>query len=222
MFTGIIKEIGRVTGIEDRTADKEIRVQCSKILENLNTGDSISVNGVCLTVTGMDSGGFTCDVSFNTIKNTSLGEIKTGEPVNLEDSLTGSDKLGGHFVNGHVDCTAKILNVLKTGRSYTVEVSLPPDLSDFIALKGSVAIDGISLTISGVKNGSFSVVIIPYTFENTNLSKKRPGDIVNVEVDMLARYVINFLKSRESQYADSRNIKDKILKEKLKENGFME
>jgi len=222
MFTGIIKETGRITRIEDRTTDKEIRVQCSKILEDLNTGDSIAVNGVCLTVTDIDSRGFTCDVSFNTIKNTSLKEIKTGESVNLEDSLTASDKLGGHFVNGHVDCTAKILNILKTGRSYTIDVALPPDISKFIALKSSVAIDGISLTISGVKNDSFSFVIIPYTFENTNLSEKHPGNIVNVEVDMLARYVVNFLKSRKAENAVQYEIKDKILKEKLKENGFTE
>ncbi len=222
MFTGIIKETGRVIRIENKMTDKEIKVQCSKILKNLNTSDSVSVNGICLTITGIDNNGFTCDVSFNTIKNTSLSNVKAGELVNLEDSLTSSDKLGGHFVNGHVDCTAKILKIFKTGRSYTIEVELPPDIRDFIALKGSVAIDGISLTIAGVKNDSFSTVIIPYTFENTNLSEKHPGDIVNIEVDMLARYVINFLKNSEMGNADSQKIKDRILKEKLKEHGFTE
>jgi riboflavin synthase len=222
MFTGVIKETGRIIKIEDNITSRVIKVGCSKILKNLNTSDSISVNGVCLTVTGMDSRGFTCDVSFNTIKNTSLGNARTGDIVNLEDSLTGSDKLGGHFVNGHVDCTAAILKIVNTGEFYTIEVELPPEIRDFIALNGSVAVDGISLTVAGIKSDSFSLVIIPYTFKNTNLSRKTPGDSLNIEADMLARYVVNFLKTGAAGNFDSQKNKDEILKEKLRENGFTE
>ncbi len=222
MFTGIIKETGRIIKIEDNITSRVLKVQCDKILKNLNTSDSISVNGACLTVTGIDSQGFTCDVSFNTIKNTSLSDARAGDIVNLEDSLTASDKLGGHFVNGHVDCTAPILKVVNTGRFYNIKVELPPEIRDFIALNGSVAIDGISLTVAGVNSDSFNLVIIPYTYENTNLSSKKPGDPVNIEVDMLARYVINFLKIGGTGNYDSQKNKDEILKEKLKENGFTE
>ncbi|MDD5600797.1 MAG: riboflavin synthase [Actinomycetota bacterium] len=226
MFTGIIKETGRINKIKDKTFDREIGVRCNKILKDLCIGDSIAVSGVCLTVTNKDSQSFSCDVSFNTLNNTSLKHLKIGNVVNLESSLTVSDKLGGHFVSGHVDCTAKILNISKTGRSYIVDVELPPDICDYIVPNGSVAIEGISLTITGVQKNSFRVVIIPYTFENTNLSEKRVGDIVNIEIDILARYVINFLKSdrisnTSTSDISSRDLKDKILKEKLRENGFI-
>ncbi len=221
MFTGIIKETGKIIKIKDRATDREIKIGCSKILKNLKKSDSVSVNGVCLTVTEVNGGGFYCDISFNTLKNTSLQYIKDGEAVNLEDSLTVTDKLGGHFVNGHVDCTAKIIDISKKGDSYILRVELPLNIRDFIVLKGAVAIDGISLTISEVTDTSFSVVVIPYTFKNTNLNGKHPGDIVNIEVDMLARYVINFLKSGGPENINSYNIKDKLLKEKLKEYGFI-
>jgi riboflavin synthase len=222
MFTGIIKEIGKIAKIKDKTTDREIKVRCSSILKDLKTSDSISVNGVCLTVTETDRDGFYCDVSFNTLNNTSLKYLKAGDAVNLEDSLSASDKLGGHFVNGHVDCISKIIDISKTGDSYTARLGLPPDIRDFIALKGAVAIDGISLTVSGVDDNSFSVVIIPYTFKNTNFNCKNPGDMVNIEVDMLARYLVNFLKYGVSDNINSNKIKDEILRRKLKEYGFTE
>ena len=222
MFTGIIKEIGRIIKIKDKTFDKEIEIQCRKILKDIDKGDSMAVNGVCLTVTDTGSKSFSCDASFKTLDNTSLKYLKINDPVNLESSLTASDKLGGHHVNGHVDCTAKILKISKIGSSHIISMELPPGIRDFIVTNGSVAIDGISLTISEVKNDNFSVVIIPYTFENTNLSGKHKGDIVNIEIDMLARYAINFLKSSRISNMDSQELKDKILTEKLKEHGFTE
>ncbi|OFW50612.1 MAG: riboflavin synthase subunit alpha [Actinobacteria bacterium RBG_13_35_12] len=220
MFTGIIKETGRIRKIIDRNGDIEIKIQCRKILEDLDTGDSISVNGVCLTVTGLDNEGFSCDISFNTLNTTSLKYINTGDIINLESSLTTSGKLGGHFVNGHVDCTVKILKISGIGRSYIFNLELPANIRDFVALKGSIAIDGISLTVSEVKNDNFSVVIIPYTYKNTNLSHRKPGDIVNIEVDMIARYTVNFLQSRNIDDTYSRKLKDEILKEKLEKHGF--
>lgn len=222
MFTGIIKETGKIIKILDKQKDRELKIHCAKILADLKTGDSVSVNGVCLTVTDINREGFYCDVSFNTLANTSLKYIKPGEEVNLENSLTSSDRLGGHFVSGHVDCTVKILEILKTGSSYTIKLKLPSSIRDFIVPKGSVAIEGISLTVSETDDNSFGVVIIPYTFKYTNLRQKKPGDMVNIEIDMLARYVINFLKSGGKKDEDTNKIKDKILKEKLKEHGFTE
>lgn len=220
MFTGLIKETGKIRKIIDKGRDREIEIQCLKILRDLYIGDSISVNGICLTVRSWSSEGFTCDISFSTLNTTSLKYLNTGDMVNLENSLTPHDKLGGHFVSGHVDCTGKILKMERIGRSYLIELELPSDIRDFVALKGSIAIDGISLTISEVKGESFSVVIIPYTYENTNLSNRKPGDIVNIEVDMLARYIVNFLQVRQIDNIDSQELKDKILKEKLEKHGF--
>lgn len=222
MFTGIIKETGRIIKIKDKTYDREIEIGCRKILKDLHKGDSIAVSGVCLTVTDIYSQSFSCDASFKTLNNTSLRHSGAGHTVNLESSLAASDKLGGHFVHGHVDCTAKILQISKIGRSYIMKLELPPDIQDFIVPNGSVAIDGISLTISEAQKDYFIVVIIPYTFENTNLSKKHSGDIVNIEADMLARYAINFLKSGRASNINLQQFKDKILREKLKEYGFTE
>lgn len=222
MFTGIIKETGRIIKMKDKTYDREIEIGCREILKDLHKGDSIAVSGVCLTVTNTYSQSFSCDASFNTLNNTSLGDSKAGHAVNLESSLTASDKIGGHLVYGHVDCTAKILQISKIGRSYIIKLELPPDIQDFIVPNGSVAIDGISLTISEVQKNYFIVVIIPYTFENTNLSKKRSGDIVNIEADMLARYAVNFLKSGRASNINLQQFKDKILRQKLKEYGFTE
>lgn len=220
MFTGLIKETGKIRKIIDKGRDREIEIQCLKILRDLYIGDSISVNGICLTVRSRSSEGFTCDISFSTLNTTSLKYLNTGDMVNLENSLTPHDKLGGHFVSGHVDCTGKILKMERIGRSFLIELELPSDIRDFVTPKGSIAIDGISLTISEVKGESFSVVIIPFTYENTNLSSRKPGDIVNIEVDMLARYIVNFLQVRQIDNIDSRELKDKILKEKLEKHGF--
>jgi riboflavin synthase len=220
MFTGIIKETGKIRKIWKRNGNMEIKIQCQKILNGMNAGDSISINGVCLTVTDFDNEAFRCDVSFNTLNSTSFKHLKTGDTVNLESSLTPSDKLGGHFVHGHVDCAVKILKISAVGDSHLINLELPLSIRDFVTLKGSIAIDGISLTISGVEIDSFSAVIIPYTYKNTNLIQKNPGDLVNVEVDMLARYIVNFLRSEKLINADSPELKNKELKEKLKKYGF--
>ncbi|HEY4662869.1 MAG TPA: riboflavin synthase [Candidatus Humimicrobiaceae bacterium] len=220
MFTGIIKETGKIKKISNRNGNIEIEIQCQKILNGLNIGDSISISGVCLTVTDFNNETFRCDVSFNTLNSTSFKHLRTGDIVNLESSLTPSDKLGGHFVHGHVDCAVKILKISAMGDSHLINLELPRGIRDFVTLKGSIAIDGISLTISGVESDNFSAVIIPYTYKNTNLIYKNPGDLVNVEVDMLARYIVNFLRSEKSINADSPELKDKELKEKLKKYGF--
>ena len=220
MFTGIIKETGRIKKIRNRNGNTEIEIQCQKILDDLDIGDSISVNGVCLTVTNFDREAFRCDISFNTLNSTSFKNLRIGDTVNLESSLTPSDKLGGHFVHGHVDCAVKILKISEIGGSYLINLELPAGIRDFVTLKGSIAIDGISLTISGAETDNFSAVIIPHTYKNTNLIQKNPGDMVNIEVDMLARYIVNFLRSKNPEDAGSIELKNKELKEKLKKYGF--
>ncbi|MCJ7472773.1 MAG: riboflavin synthase [Actinobacteria bacterium] len=218
MFTGIIKETGTIKKITDKVQDIEFEVSSSLLLKDVKTGDSIAINGVCLTVKSFNRDSFTFDVSSNTLAHTNLGELKTGDKVNLEDSLTPSDKLGGHFVSGHIDCTARITSIGKIGRAYEITFDLPSEAAPFITERGSVAIDGISLTVTEVTGDSFKVVIIPYTFENSILGSKGTGSSVNIEVDMLARYIANYLNNKNQKTSGE---KDRILKEKLEKYGFI-
>ena len=220
MFTGIIKETGIIRKIINMGQDIEFEVSACRLLEGAGIGDSVSINGVCLTVKSFNEEGFTFDVSSNTLTHTNLMHLKAGDRVNLEDSLTPVDKLGGHFVSGHIDCTVKIIDVQQTGRAYEMTFELPIEIAPFIAERGSVAIDGISLTVTGVARDSFKVVIIPHTFENTVLGSKGTGSFVNIEVDMLARYIANYLKNINNKQNTSAD-KDRILKEKLEKYGFI-
>ncbi len=221
MFTGIIKETGIISRIIDMGEDREFEVKAGKLTEDTNTGDSILVNGVCLTVKSFDSGSFTFDISSSTLKYTNLGDAKAGDMVNLEDALSPGDKLGGHFVSGHIDGLASIIDIKRIGRSYEMAFSLDNKIAPFIAGRGSVAIDGISLTVTEVESDSFKTVIIPHTFENTTLGKKRAGETVNIEADMLARYIVNYLSRQEIVNTDTSLKNDRILKEKLEKNGFI-
>ncbi len=220
MFTGIIKETGTIKQITDKGQDIEFEVISSVLIKDVKTGDSIAINGICLTVKSFDGDSFTFDVSSSTIAHTNLAELKTGDKVNLEDSLTPSDKLGGHFVSGHIDCTAKVIGIEKTGRAYEITFDLPSEAAPFITERGSVAIDGISLTVTEVAGDSFKVVIIPHTFENTILGNKSTGSSVNIEVDMIARYIANYLNNKNNNQKTSGE-KDRILKEKLEKYGFI-
>jgi len=222
MFTGIIKETGIISRIIDMGEDKEFEIKAGKLIEDINTGDSISINGVCLTVKSFDSGNFTFDISSSTLKYTNLGDAKTGDIVNLEDALSLEDKLGGHFVSGHIDGVSSVIDIKMTGRSYEMTFSLGSEIAPFIAGRGSVAIDGISLTVTEVDSNSFKTVIIPHTFENTTLGKKGTGETVNIEADMLARYIVNYISRKEIINTDTSVKNDILLKEKLKENGFIQ
>lgn len=220
MFTGLIEETGIIKRITDKGRDREIEIQCQKILNDLSVGDSVSVNGVCLTVKSTGSAIFSCDISFGTLNATTFKYHNPGDLVNLESSLTPADKLGGHLVSGHVDCISKVLKISSIGKSYLIDFILPDEIREFVAPKGAIAIDGISLTISEVKNDIFSLVIIPYTYQNTNMRYKRPQDMVNIEVDMVSRYIVNYLQHRQPDDKDLQKLKDKILKEKLEKYGF--
>jgi riboflavin synthase len=220
MFTGLIKETGRIKKITSKGQDREIEIKCSRVLKDLNAGDSISVNGVCLTAKSSNSKSFICDIAFSTLNTTTFRYCNSGDEVNLESSINPTDKLGGHLISGHIDCVSKILKISSIGKSHIINLGLTPKIREFVAPKGSIAIDGISFTIYGVENDNFSVAVIPYTYENTNLHNRIPGDMVNIEVDMFSRYTVNYLRHKQMNNIDSQKLKDKILTEKLEEYGF--
>jgi riboflavin synthase len=205
VFTGLIEAIGLVSKIERREESTRIAFSSPWDLTEIKAGDSISVNGACLTVVGADGKIFTADVSNETIARTTLGELKPRDPVNLERPLTPVDRLGGHLVLGHVDGTATITGRREEGHSITITFRASENLLLYIVEKGSVAIDGISLTVNERKGNEFGVTIIPFTSERTIIGRKRVGDKVNVETDIIGKYVQRFLsgQKREERPAQS-------------------
>lgn len=197
MFTGIIEELGKVSALIKGDKSLKLKVECSKVTDGLLLGDSIAVNGVCLTAVSFGSSFFEADISYETIAKTSLNNIRSGSVVNLERALTLSSRLGGHIVQGHVDGTGRILNITKYGDSYRLFISYPDYLDKYIVSKCSIAVDGISLTAADVNSNSFEVAVIPHTFVNTNLKYKKNGDIVNLESDIIARYVEKMVYDEE-------------------------
>lgn len=198
MFTGIIKEPGVVKNIIRNGLSLELTIQ-AKLAVNLHPGDSVSVNGVCLTVTDIDKDEFKADAVAETLKKTTLGDLKIRDRVNLEPPLQANQPLGGHLVNGHVDGIGIIRSKVRKGDASTFEFSLPSEvrhLSKYIVEKGPIAVDGISLTAVEAKTSFFTVSVIPFTLENTTLGFKRIGDKVNLEVDIIAKYVEKILNKR--------------------------
>ena len=188
MFTGIIEEVGTVMAVQ-KGSSSFIRIKAKKVLEDVHLGDSIAVNGVCLTVTDFDSGSFRADVMNETLNRSSLGTLKNGSHVNLERAMAANGRFGGHIVSGHIDGTGIISNLHNDGIAVWYTVTASPDIMRYIVEKGSIAIDGISLTVAKVTDSSFSVSIIPHTAEQTILSEKKAGDIVNLENDIVGKYV---------------------------------
>ena len=190
MFTGIVQSVGIVRAIEPRAGDVTIEVQTpSMSLESVSAGDSIAVNGVCLTVTSMDSDAFRADVSRETLAMTTLGRWQPGTRVNLEKALLAGQPLGGHYVTGHVDGVGQVVGRSDDARSIRVEFEVPALLARYVARKGSVCVDGVSLTVNGVSGSRFDVNLVPHTLEVTILGDYRPGTAVNIEVDIIARYL---------------------------------
>ncbi len=188
MFTGIIEEIGRVKNIRlGRTP--VIEIEASEVSGDLKIGDSVSVNGVCLTVTSVGRGSFTADVMPETLKKTDLGFLKKGSSVNLERALKAGDRMGGHMVSGHIDGVAKIKRVSLRANSRIITIEAPKEMTEFVVSKGSVALDGISLTVVDVEKTGFTVSLIPQTLTSTTLGAKKAGSKVNIEVDMVAKLV---------------------------------
>lgn len=193
MFTGIIEELGRVRSVDARGENARIVISASIVTEGTNHGDSISVNGVCLTALDISPDSFAADVSMETLARSTLGSLKPGAPVNLERAVTPATRLGGHIVQGHVDARGQLAGVEDHGESWTVRFNYPKEIGRYLVFKGSIAVEGISLTIAGLTEHHFEVAIIPKTWEVTNLSHLKPGDDVNLEVDVIAKYVERLL-----------------------------
>lgn len=193
MFTGLVEEVGTVTGIKKGARSAQLTIAADKTLAGTKLGDSIAVNGVCLTVVAYTSQTLTVDVMDETLQKTTLGKLVKGARVNLERALAVGDRFGGHFVSGHVDGVGKILDRRWVDIASVVTISAPADLMHFIIEKGSIAVDGVSLTTIQVSSESFSVSLIPHTREQTTLGEKVPGDEVNLETDILGKYVWKML-----------------------------
>jgi riboflavin synthase len=215
MFTGIIEETGIVKAFSKSANSALITIECKIVNEDAKIGDSIAIDGVCQTVTNVDKNSFSAQVSSETLAVTTFANIKAGSKVNLERALTLSSRLGGHIVSGHVDCRANVKNIKKLEEFYNIEFEVEQNFSKYIAKKGSVCINGISLTVADISGERFNVAVIPHTFENTNLSSLKTGDFVNLEADVLAKYVEKILST-------GNNGSTKVIDENfLTENGFM-
>lgn len=208
MFTGIIEELGKVLTI---TSNK-ITIECKLVLEDINLGDSIAINGVCLTVTKISSGSFEADVSPETFKVTCLNDLKSGSKVNLERAMPANGRFGGHIVSGHVDGVGIIESILPNQEFYDVKIKLESKELRYIVKKGSVAVNGISLTVAEIFLNTIRLAIIPHTFEKTNLKELKSGDFVNIETDIMAKYIEKFLSTSDN--------KSSIDLDFLQRNGF--
>ena len=227
MFTGIIEEIGYVRHVISGSVSGEIRIGAAKVLEGTKIGDSIAVNGVCLTVTRLLGDGFTADVMPETLRRTNLGKLSGGAPVNLERAMAADGRFGGHIVSGHIDGTGTITQMRPEGNAILVTIAAAPEIMELIVEKGSVAIDGIRLTVAGAWNDSFQVSVIPHTGEETILLKKRVGEPVNLENDIIGKYVQkllggNYRKGEGSAMTPGTGKKpeSRITMEFLAEHGF--
>ena len=216
MFTGIIEETGAVRHVSLHGNSGSIQIGAELVLKGTKPGDSIAVNGVCLTVTTMDSKSFTADVMAETLRRSNLGNLKGGDWVNLERAMPAEGRFGGHIVSGHIDGTGTIAAMENEGNATWVYIRTSSDILALIVEKGSIAIDGISLTVAKVGMADFAVSIIPHTSSHTALLKKRTGDVVNLENDIVGKYVERLLGRK----AQAEQHKSRITEEFLRENGF--
>lgn len=217
MFTGIIEEIGEVSSIENGEKSSVISIKADKVLEGTKLGESISTNGVCLTVNKLYKDSFTATVMAETLRRSNLGNLKIGSKVNLERALTLDKRLGGHIVSGHIDGVGTIVDVKKEDISTWFSIKVQKELLKYIVEKGSIAIDGISLTVAYVDNEIFKVSIIPHTGENTILHSKKVKDSVNIECDIMGKYIEKLLKTKDTNNENKTNIDMNF----LMKNGFM-
>jgi riboflavin synthase len=216
LFTGIIEEIGTIKQIIRGDQAIVLEIEAKKVLEDAKLGDSIAVNGVCLTVTTFTSNRFTVDVMPETVRATSLQTLQAGSHVNLERAMIANGRFGGHFVSGHVDGTGTIQDKKRVSNAVYYTINVQENLSRYLMLKGSVTVDGTSLTIFGVSDNSFTISLIPHTLNETILGGKGKGDIVNIEVDMLAKYMDHLLKQPNSSPVEKAGMSASF----LEEHGF--
>lgn len=220
MFTGLIEETGSVVSLKDAGEGKILEVRGNKVLQNTRRGDSISINGACQTVIEMTDNTFSVFVSRVTLSITTLGEFKPGRTVNLERALTLNTRLGGHIVQGHVDFTGYVKKISKDSQGVEIEISVAEKNMKYIVEKGSVAVDGISLTVVSAEKDGFRLYLIPETLANTDIGSWKAGDRVNVETDILARYVERIMLFGRIEKDDT-PAKDESLLKKLAENGYL-
>ena len=216
MFTGIVEEIGHIVSVQRHAFSQIITISASEILGGTNIGDSIAVNGVCLTVTSIGSKQFSADVMHETINKSSLGNLRAGMAVNLERAMPANGRFGGHIVSGHIDGVGRITKISKDDNAVWYTINAGKEIMQLIVPKGSITIDGISLTVTYVDNKAFKVCIIPHTGENTILLKKKVGESVNLECDILGKYVERLLSFKEEEKK-----KSNISEDFLRENGFI-
>ena len=208
MFTGIIQSVGRIARLEPRGGDVRLSVDTGSLdLSDVQLGDSIAVGGVCLTAVTLDAKGFAADVSNESLSLTTLGKLKPGDGVNLEKALRLADRLGGHLVSGHVDGVGKVVSIVPDGRSQRWTFEVPASIARYIAAKGSICIDGTSLTVNEVQGNRFGVNLIPHTVDHTTFAARRVGDGVNLEVDVVARYIERLLANGETPRLDESFLK---------------
>ncbi len=218
MFTGIVEEIGTVKNIIKGSRSIKLAIAAQKVLENTNLGDSIAVNGVCLTVTALGKNGFTADVMPESMSKTNMGKLKPGDRVNLERALTLASRLGGHIVSGHIDGVGEIIDMEKDDNAVRVTLTASPKVMKYIVSEGSVALDGVSLTVAHLGESDFTVSLIPHTAQVTTLLDKKVGDKLNVENDVVGKYVERLL-----DFSAKNEIKEKkpsLSLSFLRENGF--
>lgn len=213
MFTGIVEEVGIIESFKRDSNGATIVVGCKTVLEDAKLGDSIAINGCCQTVVAMNSNSFTARVSEETISVTCFDKFKSGDLVNLERALTLNSRLGGHIVSGHIDCKGILLNCEKLSDFYNLEFEIPQEQSKYVVYKGSITINGISLTVADITNNIFKVAIIPHTFENTTLKVLKIGAEVNIETDILGKYIEKLLSVKDNSNGISMSF--------LQENGFV-
>ena len=218
MFTGLVEEIGIVNNISLQGNSGTIAIKASVVTEGTKVGDSIAVNGVCLTVTSLSDDGFTADVMAETVRRSSLGSLKSGDRCNLERAMAADGRFGGHIVSGHIDGTGRVAKVVREENAIWFTIEADKSLLGYIVEKGSVALDGISLTVAAVSNTDFKVSIIPHTQEATTLYLRKPGDIINIETDVIGKYVAKMM-GRETG-SDTEESGGSITMDFLRDNGF--
>ncbi len=216
MFTGIIEELGNIISLEKHAGGAKLKIGAKIVTNKTDEGDSIAVNGVCLTALNIKSNEFSADVSAETLARSTIGSLKIGSNVNLERAVTPSTRLGGHIVQGHVDGKGKFLQAVQNGDFWTVRIGFPADISQYLVYKGSISVEGISLTIANLTDDYFEIAVIPKTWELTNLSSLQKGDEVNLEVDVIAKYV-----ERMMLYGKTEKKTENITMEKLQKLGFV-
>lgn len=212
MFTGIVEELGKIVSYTSHVGGAKMRIAARTVIEGSSDGDSIAVNGVCLTALEVSADGFSADVSQETLDRSTLRNLRTGSAVNLERAVTPSTRLGGHIVQGHVDGRGEFISAVRSGDFWTVRIGYPREMGQYFVYKGSVSVEGISLTIANLADSYFEIAVIPKTWELTNLSTLKGGDAVNLEADVIAKYVERILTYGKKDTG--------ITMEKLKDAGY--